>query len=769
MNRQQQNGIGHRKSLKQNGHCEEPSWPSTDTWDDVIPLPKLSFKRSAWVIFTLAVICFANSYDGDFVFDDSEAVTGNKDLKPETPLLSLFHHDFWGRKLDSKTSHKSYRPLTVLTFRWSYSLAGGLYPMNFHIINIILHGIVSVLMLATFSLLMAGCEVRDGRPIFGCPRAALFSGVLFAVHPVHTESIAAVVGRADLLCALFFILSFLGYIKACLKDIDDESLYRPSSASILWLIVSMLLCAVSVMCKEQGITVIGIISAYDILIICKIDLLEIIGIKSQTETIKADEQEFVKPWKKCLLFRHIILLISGLIILTTRWRIMGSTTPTFQVFDNPHSFVNGSLFRALNYNYLYSINSWLLVNPWWLCFDWSMGCIPVIESLSDWRIVVVIVFWIILASLLFTSLNGILNQQKRNITMALAFLIIPFLPATNLFFRVGFVIAERALYLPTAGFCIIVVTGVSKLCQDKDKREIIRYCIYYLVLMFVIRSVHRSDQWRQEMPLFLSGAKVCSLNAKVHYNIAKLNGDKGNADIAIEKYRLAIELNEEYDQAMNNLGNILKEKGDLKEAEKLLLKAVNIRDDFAAAWMNLGIVQASLHKNNSAEKSYYTALKHRKRYPDCYYNLGNMYLEMGKNQLAIQAFRNATQQKPDHVNAWGNMVILLDNIGLTTEAEKVGKEALQYNSDPSLLFNLANVLGKQDKFKESEVVFLKAIQQSNKDSRMYANLGVLYHRWGKFEAAVKAYTTALQLDPSLDTTKDNLRMVHRKMEKAQRK
>lgn len=61
--------------------------------------------------------------------------------------------------------------------------------MNFHIINIILHGIVSVLMLATFSLLMGGCEVRDGRPVFGCPRAALFSSVLFAVHPVHTESV----------------------------------------------------------------------------------------------------------------------------------------------------------------------------------------------------------------------------------------------------------------------------------------------------------------------------------------------------------------------------------------------------------------------------------------------------------------------------------------------------------------------------------------------------------------------------------------------------
>lgn len=62
-------------------------------------------------------------------------------------------------------------------------------------------------------------------------------------------------------------------------------------------------------------------------------------------------------------------------------------------------------------------------------------------------------------------------------------------------------------------------------------------------------------------------------------------------------------------------------------------------------------------------------------------------------------------------------------LGLTKEAEKVGKEALQHSNDHSLIFNLANILGKQDKFKESEAAFLTAIQQSSPDSRYYANLG----------------------------------------------
>jgi hypothetical protein len=117
MNRQQQNGTITTKYLKQNGYHQSASSSATQQWDSIIPVPKLSFTQAACVVFAFAILCFVNSYNGDFVFDDGEAVTGNKDLTPEVPLLALFKHDFWGRKLESKTSHKSYRPLTVLTFR----------------------------------------------------------------------------------------------------------------------------------------------------------------------------------------------------------------------------------------------------------------------------------------------------------------------------------------------------------------------------------------------------------------------------------------------------------------------------------------------------------------------------------------------------------------------------------------------------------------------------------------------------------------------------
>lgn len=93
--------------------------------------------------------------------------------------------------------------------------------------------------------------------------------------------------------------------------------------------------------------------------------------------------------------------------------------------------------------------------------------------------------------------------------------------------------------------------------------------------------------------------------------MGKVAADAGDVDEAVRRYREAIRLNKDYDQAMNNLANILKDQGQLDEALQLLLRATTIRPDFAAAWMNLGIIQASLGLHKDAENSYLTALKHR--------------------------------------------------------------------------------------------------------------------------------------------------------------
>jgi hypothetical protein len=85
--------------------------------------PEIKIRLYVAFVFLLSMFAFHNSYFGDFVFDDLEAIVNNRDVSGSLDLQSLhelFQHDFWGTNLTSKASHKSYRPLTVLTFRYLF-------------------------------------------------------------------------------------------------------------------------------------------------------------------------------------------------------------------------------------------------------------------------------------------------------------------------------------------------------------------------------------------------------------------------------------------------------------------------------------------------------------------------------------------------------------------------------------------------------------------------------------------------------------------------
>uniref|UniRef100_A0A8C5G6S5 dolichyl-phosphate-mannose--protein mannosyltransferase n=1 Tax=Gouania willdenowi TaxID=441366 RepID=A0A8C5G6S5_GOUWI len=716
-------------------------------WDHHIPLPRLAPGLAKIIVALLALLCFVNSYDGEFVFDDSEAIVNNKDLRPTTPLSNIWSNDFWGSNLSSNSSHKSYRPLTVLTFRWNYLVAGDLHPVGFHVLNIILHALVSILMIDIFAILIGGLDYDEkGWIVNHAPKTSLLAAMFFATHPVHTESVAGIVGRADLLCALFFQLSFLTYCKA---------FNTGSGFSVHWVVVSLSLCAAAMLCKEQGITVLGVNAAFDVLLICNVNVYEL----SQKLLLRKNGFDM---FRMGLLRRLALMLLGGLSMLYARWRIMGTGPPAFTEVDNPASFAENVFLRIVNYNYYYSLNAWLLLCPWWLCFDWSMGCVPLIKSASDWRMVWLLLLWCILIGLIGQALCSQDIQRRRTLTLGLVLLLVPFLPASNVFFRVGFVIAERVLYLSSAGYCLAMYTNI---CNN------MLLCIMVLALLclYVVRCALRSHQWRSEQSLFISALSVCPLNAKVHYNVGKNLADRGNSTAAIIYYREAVRLHPTYVHAMNNLGNILKEKNELVEAEELLSKAVSIQPDFAAAWMNLGIVQNSLQKFEKAEQSYWNAIRFRRKYPDCYYNLGRLYADQNRHVEALNAWRNATVLKPDHSLAWNNMVILLDNTGNLGQAELIGREALRLlPEDHTIMFSLANVLGKLQKYKESEGFFLHALRINPNAASCHGNLAVLYHRWGKLDLAKKHYEYALKLDPEAPGTRDNYNMLLRKMDQFNR-
>lgn len=165
--------------------------------DDVIPLPHLSLTASSLIVALLCALCFWSAQHATFTFDDNSAILANKDIRcDETALWDIFGNDFWGTSIRSNLSHKSYRPLTVLTYRWNYFLSGGYHSRGFHLVNVCLHAFNSVLLLQVFSVLFGaaacgcGCSDDDGQTTnFTAPKASLLAGILFAIHPIHTESV----------------------------------------------------------------------------------------------------------------------------------------------------------------------------------------------------------------------------------------------------------------------------------------------------------------------------------------------------------------------------------------------------------------------------------------------------------------------------------------------------------------------------------------------------------------------------------------------------
>lgn len=162
-----------------------------------------------------------SAHENDFVWDDYFAIQDNRDTYSRghgTDLWQIWRHDFWGQNIEDEYSHKSFRPITTLSFRWNHWWHG-LQPRGYHFVNSWLHAACSVLVLWTGNALFDQYESPNLIPGQADPEAAtyghqssvLLASLLFAVHPVHCDSVASIVGRADLLCTAFSLLAFHAY------------------------------------------------------------------------------------------------------------------------------------------------------------------------------------------------------------------------------------------------------------------------------------------------------------------------------------------------------------------------------------------------------------------------------------------------------------------------------------------------------------------------------------------------------------------------------
>ncbi|XP_074181962.1 protein O-mannosyl-transferase TMTC1 isoform X2 [Rhinolophus sinicus] len=758
-------------------------------------------------------LCYGRSLQGEFVHDDVWAIVNNPDVRPGAPLRwGIFTNDFWGKGMAENTSHKSYRPLCVLTFKLNIFLTG-MNPFYFHAVNVILHCLVTLVLMYT-------CD----KTVFKNRGLAFVTALLFAVHPVHTEAVAGIVGRADVLACLLFLLAFLSYNRSVDQCCVGECF--PRTASPFFLLLSLFLGTCAMLVKETGVTVFGVCLVYDFFSLSHKPEKSSNGVthqhsmqqpgSPQPSSLPAHplrengkQQRFphkgswsgchsslppepkssgfpVSPravWSmmRCLtassnrnflltmrpFFKRAILVISYVIVvLYFRLWIMGGSMPLFSEQDNPASFSPYILTRFLTYSYLLAFNVWLLLAPVTLCYDWQVGSIPLVETIWDTRNLATILLAVVMTLLSLHCLAAFKRLEHKEVLVGLLFLVFPFIPASNLFFRVGFVVAERVLYMPSMGYCILFVHGLSKLCACLHRcgATTLTVCTVLLLLLFSWKTVKQNEIWLSRESLFRSGVQTLPHNAKVHYNYANFLKDQGRNREAIYHYRTALKSQEkkeeaitllkdsikygpEFADAYSSLASLLAEQERFKEAEEIYQAGIKNCPDSSDLHNNYGVFLVDTGSPEKAVAHYQQAIKLSPSHHVAMVNLGRLYRSLGDNSAAEEWYKRALQvtRKAEILSPLG---ALYYNTGRYDEALQIYREAAALQpSQRELRLALAQVLAMMGQTKEAEKMTSHIVSEETGCLECYRLLSAIYSKQELHDKALDAIDKALQLKP----------------------
>ncbi|KAF0029544.1 hypothetical protein F2P81_018649 [Scophthalmus maximus] len=694
------------------------------------PQPRVTVRTEAvWaagryvVLTALCVLCYSSSLRGELVHDDVWAILNNPDTRPGSRLGNIFSNDFWGKRMADNTSHKSYRPLCILTFKLNI-LLGGTTPLYFHMVNVCLHCAVT-------GLLMHMCKCC----VFEDSRLAFITALLFAVHPVHTEAVSGVVGRADVLACLLFLLTFLSYVRGVGVSVSEDSL--PCTVSFSSLLLSLVLGTCAMLVKETGVTVFGVCVLYDALVLCRRPLINHLC-SSRLSSLLYICCPFIK--RACLISGYVVVIMS------VRLWLMGGSMPLFSEQDNPASFSPHLLTRTLTYSYLLSFNAWLLLAPIVLCYDWQVGSIPLVESLSDFRNVATMLLAIVMVALFLHCIFSLQRQENREVLLGMLFLVFPFIPASNLFFRVGFVVAERVLYMPSMGYCILVAHGLGRMCSVVGRwgTTVLSVSILLLLLLFSWKTVQQNHVWLSREALFRSGIQTLPHNAKVHYNYANFLKDTGRQEEAIHHYTTALRLYPRHASAMNNLGTLTPYP---EEAERYYRKALDTNPQHNRALFNLGNLLKSKGKEKEAEALLVDSIRFGPHFADAYSSLASLYAEQRRFPEANDIYRKGIENCPDNSDLHNNYGVFLVDTGEGEQAAAHYQRAVRLKPAHYVaMVNLGRLLRSSNDNKAAESWYKRALQVTRKVD-ILTPLGALYYNTGRYEEALQVYREAAALQP----------------------
>jgi Tfp pilus assembly protein PilF len=317
--------------------------------------------------------------------------------------------------------------------------------------------------------------------------------------------------------------------------------------------------------------------------------------------------------------------------------------------------------------------------------------------------------------------------------------------------------ADRYSYISFIGLFIIVAFGADELFSKIQQRKIILSTLSIIILFMLAIIAHfQTGYWKDTIILGEHTIQITKNNSHAHFFIAEAYLDQGRIEEAFENYSRALTIEPDFADALNGLGVTLYHSRKVEEAIKCFKRVIEINSKIPQAYFNIGMVLTEKGQYDEALKNYRTAQIFFDSL-DLHKALAFTLLNLRNFNGAVTEYKKVLLETPNDVNVLNALGFALDKNGQFEESKKNYEKAISLSPDNvNVLLNFGAMLSSSGRFEEAEKLYGKILQLQPKNSTVHNDFGVILAKQQKFDQAIKEFEKAIDLSPEYIEAKKNM-------------
>ncbi len=640
------------------------------------------------LLFAAAILPYVHTFGGDFIWDDDFLIKENPYIRSLHKADDLFSLSYWVS--ENPGTPGQYRPLRAVIFAVEYAL-WGLNPLGYRATN------MAVYLLCVHLVYLLAMRVFRDR------LQALLAGLLFALHPAHTEVTAWIKNLTELLACAFVLLGLLAFMA-----------WEKARGTWAYLL-SLMVFPLALVSKEASVVYPVILGIWVL------------------------HRGPVRSWVRGLLplLPHAMVLVGYGVFL-------------FLILGKRVDHVRPPELTPLEHVYVVLWSAWVYLRDLFLpLYLNAEHLIPEKASLAD------PVPWAAAAALLALGwLWSYLRKRDIPSAFALMWIIVALLPVLNIRYITGRPLADQRVFLASVGACWLLGRGVAFVLRSGyagvsplQFRVGAWTSVVMIMVMAGLVTFHRNLVWIDPMLLYEDTVRKSPMAERAHYNLGNTYKAREEWDKAIQAYKKAIQIQPAFLGSHNNLGLCYAKKGELEKAEQEYLIALRIQPKAIPTLMNLGTLYLRMERTQLAYEQFQRVLSIDPENSDAYLHIGDIHAAQGRWHEAETAFRRAVELDPDNKEAQAQLAETTHRLRQHREEtlQELHKALEENPEDYDAWMLMGNVLAQKGQTPEALKAYDRALGIDPRDFRAHVQKGLALETVGDLEGAKREYGLAISL------------------------